>query len=271
MKHVITFILAAVFVSAAARGEWTICTSVTPEIARGDSTYAELLRRCKTIAERGYMRVNPVTPASALPPGWESVERDPRVREYHYPVSDPGVDGGKKEGWVILFDPEAERLAAWIANAVIETSADQKSYSQSRGLALADFIYRQSGAQFPIVGLVWEDMEGTSHPKAYGFLDGITVSGAPAGFYDGQNRTTAKLPPETLKEGLAVRWEGRAQAGKYARISSTTRDEVLALYEKMGKPAPDVKGNAYAAYVRATYQSAMSSARNELIVASARK
>src|SRR6516225_7010367 len=259
MKNLAVFLLTSLLVSTCARAEWKANASVSLGEARAKPAYANLFRRCKAMADEGYMRSNPTSSISPLPPGWNSVLRDARVHEYHYNIADRGVTGGKKEGWVILFDAEAERLAAWIVNAVIETSADQRTYSEPRAIALAKLIHEQSGAQFPIVGLVWEDMEGTGHPKAYGFLDGLTVLGAPPSFYDGDDRTTAKLSPQVLKEGLALRWEGRAQAGRYARIASTTRDEVAALYREMGTRAPALQGNAYVGYVRDTYIQAMSS------------
>lgn len=272
MKTTTPLVLAFFLIPLAAFAGWEQSTSVTLEQARTDPRYAQLLQRCTRMSRGGYMRQNPQSSFTvALPPGWGSLlGNDRRLQEYHYSVSDRGVAGGKKEGWVVLSDQEPERLTAWIANAVIETSRDQKTYAEARAIALAKSIEGQSGAQFPVVGLVWEDMEGTGHPVAYGFLDGVTVKGAPASFYHNGHRTTAKLGPDVLKEGLSVRWEGNAQAGLYGRIASTTRDQVAALYQKMQKTSPDLNGNAFPAYVRKTWQKAMDSTRNELLVASAR-
>jgi hypothetical protein len=269
MKFTLLLLAMVCAFSSAARAEWKTASAVTVEKVRTEAAYASLLARCRALSGAGYMRHNAQPAVTALPPGWEAVAKDPRLHEYHYPMADAGVEGGKKEGWVILYDAEPERLAAWMANAVIETSPDQQTYSERRALALAKWIAEQSGAQFPVVGLVWEDMEGTGHPKAYGFLDGITVLGAPAAFYDHGNRTTAKLEEEALKQGLSVRWEGPAKAGMYARIASTRREQVSALYQKMGKEPPVTKGNKFAGYVRKSYLEAMGSMRNELLVATA--
>ena len=249
--------------------DWQVAETVSLEDARTKAEYADLYTRCVKMGKGAYMRQNSQPKVSALPPGWETVQGDPRVREYHYWEHDEAMEGQRKEGWVILFDQEPERLVAWISNAIIETSPDQKTFSPDRALALLKLVNEASNGQFPMVGLVWEDMEGTGHAKAYGFLDGLTVLGAPAAFYSGGSRTTARLDEAGLRAGLEVTWKDAKGLGQYARVASTTGKDVAGLYARMGRPAPKLDGKEYAAYVRETFIQAMRSTRNELLVAKA--
>jgi hypothetical protein len=269
MKLALIFLIYTFLSYPPIEAEWKTCNSVTMESVRTDEIYAPLLHECTDLQSKGYMRDNLQKSVGELPPGWEKVQNDSRLREFSYRVDDEAVETGKKEGRVILFDAEPARLAAWIANAVVESSQDQRTYSWERAHKLANLIAGQSGAQFPVVGLVWEDMEGTGHPKAYGFLDGLTVLGSPSSFYEGGSRTTSKVGEEGLKQGLMLRWGKNAKAGLYARIASTERDQVKALYQKKGVPCPSIEGNDYAIYTRTTFIAAMGSTRNELLVAAA--
>lgn len=262
------FIPCLCFIAISAFADWKAVKSVTLEDIRSDKTYSSLLTACQQTL-KGDMRSKETVPLSvALPPGWERVSKDSRVKQFRYWISDKHVEGESKEGRVILFDPEPERLAAWIANAVIETSP-VGLYVNERALQFVQQIKEQSHAQFPIVGLVWEDMENTGHPKAYGFVDGVTVKQAPAAIYKNGVRVTSKLSEAVLNQLLELRWQGGAVPGDFARIASTKKIDIEILYKSMGLPPPDLKGNLFPAYVREKYIEAMGDVRNELLVARA--
>lgn len=72
---------------------------------------------------------------------------------------------------VAMLNPGPRRLTAWLIEACSALSSNlqncvQKSYNQ---------ILNQSGAQFPISGIVIEDMDGNGAGNAYAFREGVTV------------------------------------------------------------------------------------------------
>jgi len=190
------------------------------------------------------------------------------MKQFVYTQTDKNPQDAGKSGKVVLFDPEPERLTAWIANAVIETSPNHL-YNEGRALQFIQLIKKQSHAQFPVVGLVWEDMDNSGHPKAYGFLDGITVVGAPSSIYKNDERTSSKLNDSVLNELLMLRWVDKAKAGSFARVASTTASDIRQLYKSIGATPPSLDGLSFPTYVREKYIKAMSGVRNELLVARA--
>jgi hypothetical protein len=279
------------------RGNWEPITQVTEDTVR-NPLYGQLYQECQKIVGRGrYMEQRqedgfPHRPTVPLPPGWEALRDDPRLLEYRYRsrdntalkrlgekwVVDLHGQPWDKRGWVIMYNSSAEKLAAWIANAVIETSPDRK-YHPDRALRLAAVVNEASNAQFPVVGVVWEDLyqldgrdgeDGVQ--EAYPFLDGTTVKNSPKEFYRPEQPTSRAIAPlddATLQKGLKLRWEGPATPG-LARIGSTDREMCWTLWKRMGiSNPPDIEGVKFAGYVRDAYQKAMGGVRNELLVACA--
>jgi hypothetical protein len=289
--------------------EWKRVEMVTEAAVTTDSKFKDLYGDSLNAMGGRYMEQDlvlwfpPQRPTVAAPPGWEEVwalwdlEESERKKvvlptEFHYRVTDEkelrwangkwdygANDTVKKEGWVILYNPRPEKLAAWVANATIETSADD-TYSSDRAKEILSIIVHASNAQFPIVGTVWEDLnqlktedysEDGVH-EAYPFLDGMTVRASPSEWYrsdDKKRRQVAALDERALKKGLLLRWEGPAYSTK-ARIGSTERYMCEKLWQRMGISGPPrIEGLKFGDYVRKEYQRAMKGVRNELLVARA--
>lgn len=224
----------------------------------------------------------PRSPTLPLPEGWDKITSDVRLREYAYyaidRVEDPAGSGkllnkAKGVARVVMYNPSAELLAVWIANAVIELSPDQQTYCQNCAYQLVKVIAGQSNAQFPVVGVVYEDIQpsGNADGKedAYGFLDGMTVVNAPSAFFDKSGKRVIRaLTDGELEQALGLSWsKDKASPGKFARIASTERWMVEYLFELMGKNGEGPKAEEFAAYTRKQYIAAMKGVRNELIVA----
>src|ERR1039458_10306085 len=82
-------------------------------------------------------------------PGWEGYP----TTNYTYSVRDRST-GTNKTASVIMLNPDARQLARWIVTACLEAKgrADQGSIQK-----LANHSISQSGAEFPVRGVVYED------------------------------------------------------------------------------------------------------------------
>ena len=192
-------------------------------------------------------------PQPVIVPGWEGF---PTVK-YTYSVHDHST-GATKTASVIMLNPDARQLARWIVTACMEAkgSADEASTRK-----LADHIISQSGAQFPVRGVVYEDiLPANGINEVYCFMDGVTVK------INGVDHRGEKQPsPEQMQKALNTVVADVTWVGKYARLQSTTREE----YQKAGGKE-DVEGTAWLNVNRKLYQAAWKSDRNELMIAWAR-
>ncbi|MBO7249364.1 MAG: hypothetical protein J6U88_04730, partial [Bacteroidales bacterium] len=101
-------------------------------------------------------------------PGWEGFP----VKLYEY-YTDVDVKINKpKKGLVYMFNPSPRQLSMWILNAV-HAATDTLRYEDIK--RLSNFIKWQSGAQFPVKGVVYEAMYVKNHFRPYVFKDGVTV------------------------------------------------------------------------------------------------
>lgn len=165
--------------------------------------------------------------------GWEGIE----VSLYHYKVQ--GTDIIAK---VYLADADSRKIASWIiSTCVIVTGKLSKSDSDR----LINDIRFASGGQFPVLGMVYEDMYGTGQ-KCYLFKDGVTVYLA-----DGNIRELSEISDSTI-----------VRVGKYARIISTTREEYINTFG-----AADLEGKKWLEVVKNEYKKALLSNRNNLMIA----
>ncbi len=123
--------------------------------------------------------------------------------------------------------------------------------------AIAARIIEQSGAQFAVAGVVYEDMDGTGQ-RIYPFRNGVTVR------VEGLPYATREQP--SAAQMAAYRTGSIAFVGRYGRIVGTTPDEWTALTRESVAADrsnwPDIVGRAYRA--------AWGQDRNALIVAWAR-
>lgn len=187
-------------------------------------------------------------------PGWEGF---PTFR-HSYVVTDK-KDGTRKEADVILLNPSAERLAVWIVSGV---EAVEGRYTPERGMEVFRHILGQSGGQFPVAGVVYEDIlpaDGVN--ETYAFRDGVTVRVKGLG-----HRITEPLTAEQRELSLTGPVE---KVFTYARIASTSPKQWVAVHPEDAR-VMDSAGNPTAewmAVIRGAYQRAWASEHNELLEA----
>ena len=168
-------------------------------------------------------------------PGWEGLPT--QICSY----AEDYVSGGIP---VILLDPTQEQLVGWIASACKAAEATDDAYC---GQKLAARINEQSGAQFPVAGIVMEDMGDGM--RQFAFRDGVTVS------VPGVSNGKKGYP--TREEIEAALQAAPTDAKKYARIQGTTREEYETYMRKVKNTEPQpVVGLNWAKVIRDEYQQA---------------
>jgi hypothetical protein len=194
-----------------------------------------------------YMEANP---QKVTVPGWENF---PTI-QYTYTLKDKAT-GTNKTASVIMLNPDAQQLARWIVTACIEAKG---SVTTNLTKKLADRIISQSGGQFPIRGIVYEDiLPANGIHEVYCFMDGVTVK------VNGVDHRGEMQPsPEQMEKALRATKSEVTWVGKYARLQGTTREE----YQKAGGNE-NVQDTAWLDVSRKLYQQAWNSDRNELLIA----
>ena len=187
-------------------------------------------------------------------PGWKGL---PLVK-CHYTVRDK--DGTEKPADVIMLNPSPEQLARWVVSACLEVKGSADAQYTDK---LSRHIIQQSGAQFPVAGVVYEDMEGDGVYEAYCFRDGVTV-----GIEGVEYACKHPLTAEETRLSLfgKVRW-----TGKYARLQSTTREQYTAAGGKVDVGTSKDRKPAWLDVSRRLYREAWGKDRNELMVDWARQ
>ena len=99
-----------------------------------------LVERCRTVLASAYMTQKLLSEHTDIP-GWEGYP----VKLYEYYTGKDIKKGVAKRGLVYLLNPSAEQLATWIATTCWEV---KQSTDTTYLYKLAEFIKRQSGAQF---------------------------------------------------------------------------------------------------------------------------
>lgn len=181
--------------------------------------------------------------------GWEGFET---VR-CSYSVVD-GKTGVKKTGIVIMLNPSARLLATWMLEACRTQRSDLPRSACTT--YLFNRVIRQSGGQFVVSGVVYEDIipEDRVH-EAYAFRDGVTV------YLDGiKHRSVHALSTPELESALQSAPIDTVTQGAFARIVGTSRNEY-----RWTHPKADVDRLKWLTAVRTSYQKAWRSSRNELM------
>lgn len=182
-------------------------------------------------------------------PGWSGVP----LRLCRYRVSD-SYSGGTRQADVIVANPEPAQLARWVVQAALERRG---RVQRSDTDAISVNILGQSGGQFPVAGVVYEDMDGTGQ-RIYPFRNGVTVR------VEGLPFATREQPNAT--QMAAYRTGAIAYVGRYGRIAGTLPEHWTALTgERVAADRsnwPDIVGRAH--------REAWGQDRNALIVAWAR-
>ena len=170
------------------------------------------------------------------------------LKKCTYRQADKNTPSGKT-ATVIMLNPEKELLAKWLVASCVIVKGN--TGVKSCAIALAIEIIGASGSQFPVAGIVLEDMDGDNVQSAYTFRDGVTVNlqgGLSVGSTNmfGESENKVALDPNT--DVLST-----ASEKAPARIQSTSRQ----MYKKyMGTHAKDVTGTKWLDQVRALYQDA---------------
>lgn len=168
--------------------------------------------------------------------GWEGIE----VSLYSYKVH--GTDTIAK---VYLADADSRKIASWIITTCVSITG---KLSMTNSDKLIRDIRFASGGQFPVLGMVYEDMYGTGQ-KCYLFKDGVTVY----------------LADANIKELSEINDSTIIRVGKYARIISTTREEYVNMFG-----GTDLEGKKWLKVVREEYKKALLSDQNSLMIAKAK-
>lgn len=226
----------------------------------GGKDFPALVAKCEKVLQAAYMAQTLIEETTSYP-NYQGLP----VQLWEYETGTDAVTGQKKKGRVYMLNPSAEKLARWVATAcwTAKHSVDDKYLDQ-----VCQQVLIQSGAQFPVCGIVYEDMDGTGY-YPYAFKDGVTVYVADTDKWatdTGGNKTCSdeqldyccRLTDSQLKD----------YTGTYARICSTTRTQYYAAGGKtdVGEDDPrDARSKAWLGVVRDLYKQAWNSDSNELM------
>jgi len=143
-------------------------------------------------------------------------------------------------------------LAKWVVNAALSVKGSSSAPITDK---ISKSIIEASGAQFPVSGVVWEDMDGTGL-NVFPFRHGVTVHIAGMSYM------------QTWQPSVTDFWgyiNGTVSStGKYGRIISTTCGMYLAWG---GSSQCGNNPMAWPGTVKDAYQRAWGSDKNDLITA----
>lgn len=183
--------------------------------------------------------------------GWEGFETE----KCTYRVKDSRTKKSKY-GMVVMLNPGAERLSAWVVNAC-KTIRPEYPVGACSDFLLKQ-VFRQSGGQFPVAGVVYEDIyseEGVY--EAYVFKDGVTVVTDIV-----KHRDENSIPFGVMEAAINRTPLRTASEGAPARIIGVTRKQF-----KRFNPKASVDGLSWLSTVREEYKKAWRSDHNTLIEA----
>ena len=254
MKRLFLLMTAAALMAGCARGPKT-----DPLVqAYYRDSLASLTARCEKVLAAAYMAETLLGERTDLP-GWE--EYPVQLWEYH-----TGEDiylHAPKKGLVYMLNPSPEQLARWVVNAVFDATGE---LDPAKIEQVCSFIQWQSGAQFPVSGVVYEDMYTAGFYEPYVFKDGVTVYVA-----DSTYLSREKRPDETMLQYYLTLTDEQLKpnTGRFARICSTTREMYYAAGGKadVGRSDDGERSQAWLAEVGRLYREAWNSDRNFLIYA----
>lgn len=176
-----------------------------------------------------------------------------------YSVKDS--NGVIKTATVIMFNPSIEQLARWVVNTCMEVKGNASPSCTDK---LFDHVIGQSGGQFPVAGIVFEDIiPEDGFTEIYVFRHGVTVvvSGV-------EHRSTRQPTDEEIEKSLFGEVK---RTFRYARIQGTTREEYKANGATVDVGDSKTKRKlTWLEVSRDLYKAAWGKDRNELMIAWAR-
>lgn len=254
MKRLLLLLTAAALLGSCARGP-----RLSPVVqAYYRDSLASLTARCAKVLEAAYMTEKLLEERTDLP-GWEGYP----VQLWEYHTGEDIYLHAPKKGLVYLLDPSPEQLARWVVNAVFDATGE---LDPAKIEQLCAFIQWQSGAQFPVSGVVYEDMYTAGFYEPYVFKDGVTVYVA-----DSTWLTRDKHPDDAMLQYYLTLTNDQLKpnTGRFARISSTTREMYYAAGGKadVGHSDDGQRSQAWLSEVGRLYREAWNSDKNFLIYA----
>lgn len=254
MKKIFVLLTAAALLAGCSKGP-----KVDPLVqAYYRDFLASLTARCEKVLAAAYMAEKQLGENTEIP-DWEGYP----VQLWEYHTGNDIYLGAPKRGLVYMLNPSPEKLARWIVNAVFDATGalDPDDIEKT-----CSFIQWQSGAQFPVRGVVYEDMYTAGFYEPYVFKDGVTVYVA-----DSTYLTVEKHPSDEMLEYYLTLTDEqiRPNTGRFARISSTTREMYYAAGGKadVGRSDDGQRSRAWLAEVGRLYREAWDSDKNFLIYA----
>lgn len=220
-----------------------------------NDSFPALVKKADSVLSSAYMAQTLIAVTDTIP-GWEGFP----VQLYAYKT---GVDlrtGQPKNALVYLLDPSPEKLAMWVATTCLIV---KKSTSSSYTDQVLNWVMHQSGGQFPVKGVVYEDQYVKGYQEPYLFKDGVTV------YIKDTTRWSehGPLSKEQLHFAIQIRNKDiQSQTGQYARICSTTREDYLAGGGTLDVGDKTDRRLSWLTVVRSLYQQAWNSSVNPLMV-----
>ena len=168
----------------------------------------------------------------------------------------------RRFGLVYLANPGGAKIFDCVSTAC-EKASPKAAPACIRRSARA--VRDASGGQFPVAGLVLEDMDGSGTNKGYVFRNGVTVH--VKGFKNGSSDTPSDgTGLEALATNQSV--EGVNAAGGYARVLSTTRADYARFSGRSDVPvnrADSVAALLWSDMVGEIHRASLGSKENALI------
>ena len=254
MKRIAILFAAAAILTGCSGG-----AKLDPEVKKYYKDSLEVLTvRCQEVLDAAYMQGTLLATNDSLP-NWEGYPV--QLWEYY-----TGVDkyiNQPKKGLVYMLNPSPEMLAKWIVNAVFDATGEIDFENVEK---IRKFIMWQSGAQFAVAGVVYEDMYEATFYEPYVFKDGITVYVADSLMKAWDKHCT----DEQLEYYLHMTDDQcTPNTGRYARICSTTREMYYAAggSEDVGYSEDGRRSLSYLPEIARCYKEAWNSDKNFLIYA----
>ena len=235
----------------------SICRAQSDGLPAGymRDSFPALVQKAKDLLDHSYMAQKLLGVTDTLP-GWEGFP----VRLYEYHTTPDLYTGKPKTARVYLLNPTPDMLAMWIVTTCWET---KKSLDYRYTSTVFERIKNQSGAQFPVKGLVYEDQYTKDFQEPYMFKDGVTVYIADSTYWPSDKTCTLEQIEYYLR---ASNRELKPQTGKYARIISTIREDYRSWGGKEEVGDADDRKIKWLEVVRELYKKAFRSNRNELMI-----
>lgn len=230
----------------------------SPPASLPERQVAQLTQYFAAPHRRPYMRQDCKEIAA---PGYEAVPAGPeRPLRCVYRVKSTSRDAkipGEKEATVDVIFPTPARMARWIVDSCLWAGGtDLEACIEYLQTGYAG-ILQQSSAQFPIAGIVFEDMS-SGLMKGYAFRDGLTVH--VEGWH---NSSEASPTPEQTKAALE---QHPSSVSEHARVARADIGDVKCLDPSAGFD-PKHRDDRWRNYVRERFVEALQGDHNMLLLA----